>query len=776
MRYRKLRPFFGFGLILGAGLTAHAAPPSLTGTIPAGVTRGKTVELTFQGANLDGKPRILCPVPLKFEPVENKDGANWKIKVEVPADTPLGVFPVRVASAKGVSNPVLLSVDQIPTVTETEPNDKPEQATAVPALAVVEGQSANNDVDHLKFSGRKGQKIVLDVAAGRIGSALDPTIRLTTAKKKFVASADDTPGLATDARMIVTLPEDGEYVVELSDTNYKGTGRANYRLTIGAIPLAEEIFPVVVTPGATNALELRGGTLTTGGDVVRLAVVPKLLAPFDVIALDLPATAIGAGAAAFEPKAQIQWPYRLRAFDVPQVVESDTPPAVRPGAPVAFLGRIAKEGEEDRMELAVDAGAKYRVRVDAARFGSALDGVMRVLDSKGAQIATGDDSPLKVAAPPNTPPFSQPDPEFEFTAPAGQSHVVLAINDISRRGGLGYHYRVYVEKSVPGFTLTPGTPQAVVPGGQSVLVPFTVDRARGYAGPITVEIADPPAGVKVRSGYLPAGATAGTLSISLDAGATLEPALLKLVGKGDGNLVVPAIHETVFASQGPLPVNVVRQEGLLASAGLPAPVGLSTPEAPIEVAHGFDASFPLKLERKEGGEPALDLTLVSPPAGVTLAAAKVPEKAGEFAVTLKSDIATPLGQHVLGLNAKGKLAGADQVVDAPVVKLNVVAPVAFEGVPKEIAVKPGQKAEIKGKLARKPAAKAEVTLTLDGLPAGVKADPVKLAPDATDFTFTLNADAKAAAATGNATIKTAFKANGKDYPAQTAPVAVKVAP
>jgi hypothetical protein len=769
---------FGFGLILGVAASSVAAPPSLTGTSPAGVTRGRTVELTFQGANLDGTPEILSPIPLKFAAAENKDGANWKIKAEVPADAPLGVFPIRVVSAKGVSNPVLMAVDQVPTVTETEPNNKFEQATVVPSPSVVEGASAGNDVDHFRFSGSKGQKIVIDAAAARIGSALDPTIRLTAAKgKKFVASADDTPGLATDPRLIVTLPEDGEYVIELSDTNYKGTGKANYRLTIGAVPLAEEVFPVMLTPGATNAVELRGGTIAGKDAVVRLAVVPQALKPFDLLAVDVPTTSIGAAAAGFDPKSQIQWPYRFKSFDVPQVVESDVPSSRRPGVPVAFVGRIAKEGEEDRVELAVEPGAKYRVRVEAARLGSAMDAVMRVLDSKGAQIATGDDSQLKApAAPANTPPFTQPDPEFEFTAPAGQTFVTMLINDISRRGGLGYHYRILVEKSVPDFALSLGAPQSVVPVGQSVLVPYTVDRAKGYTGPITVEVFAPPAGLKVRNGYLPAGALAGTLSLSLDAGAKLPPTVLKIVGKTDSGLTVEATHATVFASQGPLPVNVVEQDGLIAGQGLPSPVGLVTPETPIEVAQGFEAAFPLKIERGAGGEPAVDLTLVNPPAGLTLAANKVPEKAADFSVALKSAVETPLGTHVVGLNAKGKLAGADQVVDAPVVKLNVVVPVAFEGVPKEVAVKPGQKAEIKGKLVRKPGVKPEITLTLDGLPAGVKAEPVKLGPDATDFAFTLTADAGAAAATANATIKTAFKAGDKDYPAQTAPVAVKVAP
>ena len=46
---------------------------------------------------------------------------------------------------------------------------------------VVEGGVSGNDVDFYRFRGRKGQQIVVDAQCARIGSGLDPTIRLTTA-------------------------------------------------------------------------------------------------------------------------------------------------------------------------------------------------------------------------------------------------------------------------------------------------------------------------------------------------------------------------------------------------------------------------------------------------------------------------------------------------------------------------------------------------------------------------------------------------------------------
>lgn len=765
-----------FGLMVSVA-SAQAAPPSITGTSPTGLMIGKTTELTIQGANLAGTPEILSPLPFTYEKVENKDAAKWTVKITLPANAPLGVFPLRLATSKGVSNPVLIAIDQVPTIPEIEPNTKFEQAQAVASPSVVEGATANNDVDHFKFSGSKGQRVIIDAAAARIGSPLDPTIRLTTSSKKFVESSDDTPGLATDARIIATLPESGDYVIEISDTNYKGTGKANYRLTIGSLPMAEEVFPIVLAPDVTNAVELRGGTIAPDKNVVRLAAVPKTLDPYNLLILDIPATAIGSNSSIFEATARIQWPYKLIGSEVPQVIESDKVSDKNPSAPVAFLGRIEAAGDEDSFDLAVDAGAKYRVRVEAGRIGSALDGVLRVLGADGKQIATGDDSPITIPNPPaNAPKLTQPDPELEFTVPAGQTKVSLVLADISRRGGLGYHYRIFVEKSVPEFSLAFPVAQSSLHKSQNVLVQVVADRAKGYAGPIRLELVNPPAGLKYRPGLIPAGSTTGAISINLDANTAFPPQFLKIVGKGDGGVNATALSEITFASQGPLPVNVLGQDGFLASAAEPAPVGIDVAETAFEVVHGFEGTVPLKFARAAGGEPALELTLVNPPKGLTIAANKVAEKAADFNVVLKSTVETPLGEHLLALNAKGKLAGADQTVDAPLVKINVVAPIALDGVPKEVSVKPTQTIEIKAKLARKPSAKTEVTLTVDGLPAGVKAEPVKVAPDAADFVIKLVADAGAKAGMGNATIKAAFKAGDKDYPPVTAPVVVKIVP
>ena len=119
------------------------------------------------------------------------------------------------------------------------------------------------DVDYFRFAGKKGERIVVDAQCARIGSGVDPSIRLTTAGRAYVASADDSAGLLTDARLTATLPEDTDYVIELSDSRYQGGGRPVYRLVVGAVPVADEVFPLGGRQGETVGFELRGGTCPT---------------------------------------------------------------------------------------------------------------------------------------------------------------------------------------------------------------------------------------------------------------------------------------------------------------------------------------------------------------------------------------------------------------------------------------------------------------------------------------------------------------------------------
>src|SRR5207302_808999 len=117
---------------------------------------------------------------------------------------------------------------------------------------------------------------------------------------------------------------------------------------------------------------------------------------------------------------------------------------------------------------------------------------------------------------------------------------------------------------------------------------------------------------------------------------------------------------------------------------------------------------------------------------------------------------------------------AEHTLTLPAVTLNVVRPVALELAAPGVEVKAGASVELKGKVVRKGTFKEPITIKLSGLPAGLKADPVAVAADQSEFTAKIIAEPTAAAATAAANVAPAFQINKKDYLTPPVPLAVKV--
>jgi hypothetical protein len=706
------------------------------------------------------------------------DAANWKFKVVVAPETPIGTYPIRVRTDDGLSNSFLFSVGQLPQVAEKEENNTFETAQAIPAPVVVEGQAAGNDVDFYRFPGKKGQQIVVDAQCSRIGSGVDPSIRLTTAGGTYVASADDSAGLITDARMAVILPEDSDYVVELSDSRYQGGGRPVYRLVIGAVPMAEEIYPIGARHGETVGFELRGGTLPG----VRVIGATVSRGPGgDVYHLRATNQAIGL-AAPGEATLELESVPALDVSTIPELREptdsSPSTPPMRATTPVVLNGRIDPAGDEDRFTLAVTAGQSLRIEVDAAENSSALDGVLQVLGTKDALLATADDTTFtpQGAKKGKAAGIVSPDPSLNFTVPANTTEITLALRDLESRGGIGFPYRITVTPVTPTFEISLNDAQISIPKGGSALVGVAVNR-KGYTGPIGLSVIDPPAGLTVRPGTIAEGQAIGTFSVSAGADASFGAVSLNVVGQGGGPagpIVVPARKDLLFAQQGTLPTNSVTQIGLAAAPSLPQAVVLETSAAPVEVVHGYGTSVPILLTRSSGADAELALSSLPLPPGLAVPAAKVAEKANEGAVPVNAAVETPLGAMTIGLVAKGKIDKIDQTFAIPAVTLNVIRPASLELAAPAIEAKAGSTTELKGKIVRKGPFKEPVTVKITGLPAGLKADPVTVAPEQSDFTVPVIADEKAAVAQATANVAIAFQVNKKDYPTPAVPLTVKV--
>ncbi len=160
------------------------------------------------------------------------------------------------------SNPVAFALEDGTDITETEANDDASTAQALQHPAIVNGRIGYpGDQDCFSFESRAGSDVVVEVVARRLNSPLDSLLQLLDASGKVIASNDDAEdkgaGLTThhaDSRLLVKLPNDGRYIVRLTDTQHQGGPEFSYRLHVRA-PSPD--FELRVAPSSIN---LRTGT------------------------------------------------------------------------------------------------------------------------------------------------------------------------------------------------------------------------------------------------------------------------------------------------------------------------------------------------------------------------------------------------------------------------------------------------------------------------------------------------------------------------------------
>jgi len=243
-------------------------------------------------------------------------------------------------------------------------------------------------------------------------------------------------------------------------------------------------------------------------------------------------------------------------------------------------------------------------------------------------------------------------------------------------------------------------------------------------------------------------------------------------------IVAEATRTTILAQQADFATEVSTAEGLVSAPASPSPVNFSSPTAPVEVVPGYPASIPVRAVRSSGAEEVV-MTFGSLPTIPNLAVAPDPKlgaKAVEGAITLNTTADLPIGPVVVVFTAKGKFGDRERTVAIPAVTLDVVRPATLEATSAKLEVIAGASSDARGKILRRGAFREPVTIKLEGLPAGLKADPVVVPPEAGDFVLEINADPKATPVEAQAKLALVFQVNKKDYPTPPTPLLIKVVP
>lgn len=193
---------------------------------PAAVPRGLACEVELHGWNVPSSLRRLLLVG-------SHEDAHLPVRHSRLGNTP---------RARLVSHPV--------TVEDEDSTSGPPQTIGCPSTLT--GRiDPPRDVDLYRFDAGKGESVLFEIEARRLGSPIDTVLRIRDAAGKELSRTDDSGG--PDPRINFKAPADGEYSVEVTDLFAHGgaryvyalhmtRARPDYRLTLGADQF-------VLTPG-----------------------------------------------------------------------------------------------------------------------------------------------------------------------------------------------------------------------------------------------------------------------------------------------------------------------------------------------------------------------------------------------------------------------------------------------------------------------------------------------------------------------------------------------
>lgn len=478
-------------VLLLSAMAWAAGPPQVTDLQPRGAQKGRPFTLTLVGRELNDVLRIHSTMPATFTPLSPEAPAGMmaapgryaSFLVEPKADLGTGVFPIRVETVSGISNIQLFSIGEFPELQEEETkpnsNDSIEAAQSLPASAItVTGSLRGAERDFFRIQGKAGERRVIELEGRRIGSAIDPVLRVFDQSGKQLAKSEDAPMLGLDARVDLKLPKDGYYYVEVHDARFSTQGANFYRLKTGAYEYPTDLFPLGGKRG--EVVEVSLGAATQKIDLGKLEPGKKLsfVSLPHSAALPLP-------------------------FDVGEFNEVREPVAQALALPITINGRIAKPNEADHYEFNVTPGEKLMLEVKARDLGtSKLMAIINVTDENGKRLARAGDEPLPDSFYTVGASKTAGDPYVFLEIPKDVKKIKVSLEDLALRGGQNYAYRLTARPATEEFTLNVNTPLVNIPAGGSVFVPVNIDR-KGYMGPVQVRVKNAPAGLIVEGGRIP---------------------------------------------------------------------------------------------------------------------------------------------------------------------------------------------------------------------------------------------------------------------------------
>jgi hypothetical protein len=508
--------------------------------------------------------------------------------------------------------------------------------------------------DRIRFSATKGQKLVIAVSARALIPYLadavpgwfQATLALQDAKGRELAYDDDFR-FSPDPVLYYEIRADGEYIIEIKDSIYRGRQDFIYRISVGELPFITNLFPLGGRVGEKTAVEVHGWNLP--GTKALMDATGK---PPGELMLSVPRGPLLSNQVAFVLDAE------------PETAEAgpndDTAHAQKLTLPIIVNGRIETPGDRDVFSFEGRAGDEIVAEVFARRLNSPLDSILQLTDAQGKQVAANDDNEDKAAGLTT----HHADSRVNLKLPAdGVYHIHLG--DTQHQGGPEFSYRLHVGPPRPDFELRVAPSSINVRGGAHVPITVFALRKDGFTGEIELGLHDSSRAFGLSGARIPAGQDKIRLTLTTPATPRDEAYPVNFIGRATigGRKIA---HEAVpaedmmqaFAYRHLVPAKEMKVQVIGRGGAQKSAIRLED-KTPLKIPAGGTAKFHVAVQLGKMFE-NIQVELSEPPEGISIQ--KADEGPGVMEVVFATDAAKvkPGQQGNLILMATGERANASE--------------------------------------------------------------------------------------------------------------------
>ena len=466
-------------------------------------------------------------------------------RVQTAENVPVGIRAMRLATEEGISNMLLFMVDDLPTVKEITGHSATLPGQQIHFPVGVEGSCDVGRPDLFAMDISAGQVLSFEAVAVRLGSRLDPVLKLWDATGNELAFSDDTPGLAGDCCLRHRFEKSGRYVIGIEDALTGGSAAHRYRLRIGNFPLLTASVPAAVPPGQHDDVRF-AGYAAEGVTVDRADPHQSPVAGVSGKFSD----STGSGFT------------QLAVSDVPQFVVDNAPGDLNVSVPCGISGRFAVPGDSHDCQITVRKGQRIRLTdITRGQGGPALV-AMSILDLEGRTLAA-----VRRAGATGQ--------YLSWSPPKGGDYI-LRLAELSGRGGPEFGFHVTLTEDQPDFDLTVEKDSSVLPQDGYVVLKVTVAR-KGFSGPVELRAQSLDTEFHVGNSVIAAGAKETRLKVYVPPESRIGQSLaFQITGRANvGDVEVERVASTLPAFRKTMPQTTYPPVGIdglvVVSIGRPIP-------------------------------------------------------------------------------------------------------------------------------------------------------------------------------------------------------------